>query len=142
MIARLLLACGCATLLAGAAVAAPPAPFTVYYFHGDIRCGTCIMLERATVTAVRDSFAAQLDAGDLGLEVVNFEAPGNEHFVADFALEGPQAVLVAYDGEKVRAWRDLERLWFLASEPEQVRNYLVTETRAFLADPEGEPREE
>jgi len=141
MTARILTACCCAALLGGAAAAAPPAPITVYYFHGDIRCGTCIRLEDATVSAVRDSFAALLVSGDLGLDVVNYETPGNEHFVADFALEGPQAVLVAYDGDEVRAWRDLARIWQLAGEPLEVERYIVAETRAFLADPEGASRE-
>ncbi len=48
---------------------------------------------------------------------------------------------MAYAGYDVRAWRDLERIWQLAAEPLAVERYIVAETRAFLADPEGAAHE-
>lgn len=115
----------------GAANAAPPV--VLYYFHRDIRCTTCVALGDITAWVAEVTFSKQIAAGELGFSVVNYQSKGNEHFVDDFDLEQPSAVLAACRGDSVTQWRNLERIWELSDKPKDLETYLQGEIRAFLA---------
>ncbi len=127
----------CAALVLMLAVAAAagqaPAPdVVVYYFHGDIRCSTCLMLEDLTVRAVRDSFPAQLVNKSLDLQVVNFMSEGDEHFADDFVLEFQSVIVAEFDAGKIVRWKNLERIWDLHDQPARFAAYIAGETRLYL----------
>ena len=130
-------------ILAAAAVRAeaPKTPAVgVYYFHGDIRCDTCRLLEKLTVQAIRDSFPAELEHGIVGLEVVNFMDEGNEHFVDDFGLDHQSVVVVEREGDAVVRWKKLDEIWDLYDRPARFAAYVAGETRLYLDDvPEVAP---
>lgn len=115
----------------GAANAAPPV--RLYYFHRDIRCVTCVALGDITALVAEVTFKKQIAAGELGFSVVNYQSKGNEHFVDDFDLEQPSAVLAACRGDSVTEWRNLEHIWELSDKPKELEAYLQGEIRAFLA---------
>lgn len=121
------------------AQAAPPV--MLYYFHRDIRCTTCVALGDITALVAEVTFKKQVAAGELGFSVVNYQDKGNEHFVGDFDLEQPSAVLAACRGDSVTAWRNLDRIWELSDKPKDLEAYLQGEIRAFLAahGPDGRP---
>jgi hypothetical protein len=106
-----------------------PNAVIVYYFHGDYRCETCLAIESQTVRAVETNFADEIDAGRLRLEIVNFDAPANRHFRADYNLAFG-TVLVQGAGE---AWENLDNVWDLVHEdPADFETYLVDQIRPML----------
>jgi hypothetical protein len=130
------------TLAAGAAAADPASlpDVTVYYFHGDFRCKTCLKLEEMTVETVRDSFATQIEDKVLELRVVNFMSEGNEHFERDFQLEQQSVIVVERDAGKVVRWKNLEKIWDLHDQPLPFAAYIAGETRLYLdGAPESKP---
>ncbi len=130
------------TLAAGTAVAdqAPRPDVTVYYFHGDFRCKTCLKLEEMTVETVRDSFATQIEDKVLELQVVNFMSEGNEHFEQDFQLEQQSVIVVERAAGKVVRWKNLEKIWDLHDQPLRFAAYVAGETRLYLDGvPETKP---
>lgn len=116
---------------AATATAASP-PVRLYYFHRDIRCTTCVALGDITAWVAEVAFRDDIADGELAFETVNYQAPGNEHFVDEFDLEQPSAVLAACDGDSVTAWRNLERIWELSEDHKGLEAYLKAEIRAFL----------
>jgi len=129
-------------LAATVAAAEPPAApdVTVYYFHGDFRCKTCLLLEDLTVRTVRDSFATQLEDKVLDLQVVNFMSEGNEHFADDFALDHQSVVVVERDAGKLVRWKNLEKIWDYTDRPLAFAAYVAGETRLYLdGAPESRP---
>jgi hypothetical protein len=58
----------------------------VTYFSSDVRCATCVRIERLTRETVERNFGPELAIGRIALRTVNLDGPGNEHFVRDYSL--------------------------------------------------------
>jgi len=102
---------------------APPTPdsssqqgnrkVVAYYFHGRVRCVSCVKIETLSRKAVTEGFPKELMNGRLEFRDVNVEEPENRHFIADYKLFSQSLVLVEIrDGRQVR-WRNLEKVWTL-----------------------------
>lgn len=112
-----------------------PEPVTVYYFHGDTRCATCRAIETQTTRVVQERFDQELASEKLRFEIVNFEAPANEHFRGDYDLAFG-SVVVQGIGED-RPWENLADVWTLIHEdPAVFEVYLVEHVRRML-EPAG-----
>ena len=102
---------------------APPIPDTsstdgnqkvlAYYFHGRVRCVSCVKIEKLSRKAITEGFPKDLKNGRLEFRDVNVEEPANRHFIADYRLFSQSLVLVEIrDGRQVR-WRNLDKVWTL-----------------------------
>ncbi len=105
---------------------------TAYYFHGNLRCASCMKIEAYSKEAIEQAFAAELKDGRLAWRVVNTEEKGNEHFVKDYQLYTKSLVLVdAARGRQVR-WKNLEKVWQYLQDKPAFLQYVRAETRAYL----------
>lgn len=113
--------------------AATQAVVTLHYFHRTSRCETCLAIEAMIDEALRTHFAEALESGRLAWRPVNVETPGNEHFVADFALEANAAILVLPDAEPDgRTWEELDRVWELVESRKEFLEYVRDRVDAAL----------
>lgn len=81
----------------------PTGRLIVYYFHGNMRCPTCMTLEEYSKEAVETLFADELNTGRVEFQVVNYDETWNEHFLTDYNLSFRSLVLVEMkDGKEVR----------------------------------------
>ena len=64
------------------------------YFHGKVRCPACRNVEAYAREAVGTGFAEQQRDGRFEWKVIDYEAPGNEHFAKDYQLVAASLVLV------------------------------------------------
>lgn len=103
----------------------------VYYFHGTVRCKTCLAIEGLTREAEAE-FAAELAAGRLDLQVVNLDDPKHEHFVEDYQLSTRCVVLSRRVKDKEREFRRLDWVWDRVHEPEIFLRDMKSEIRALL----------
>jgi VanZ family protein len=104
----------------------------VYYFHGNMRCRTCNKIEAYTKAAITAGFAKELADGSLEIQIVNTDKSENEHFIKDFQLTNRSVVLTRSRGEKLEAWKNLDRIWLLVRKKETFQSYIEDETRAFI----------
>jgi hypothetical protein len=103
-----------------------------YYFHGDVRCATCNKLEAYAGEAIQGGFEDELSSGELVWRTVNYDKPGNEHYIEDYSLPYQSVVLVEQiDGHEM-AYRNLDQIWELVGDKEAYLEYVRTETRHFL----------
>jgi len=109
-----------------------PDGVTVYYFHSKTRCPTCRSIESLAHEAVTGGFADSLKAGRVKWLVVNYELPGNEHFVDRYHLVAPIVVLVRSEGGEVKQWKELPRVWELVDDRDAFTEYVREETRSYL----------
>jgi hypothetical protein len=54
-----------------------------YYFHGTVRCETCLNIEKQAHELVMSRFAAELASERLVFKPVNYDKPENAHFSKD-----------------------------------------------------------
>lgn len=118
--------------LATSTVAAVEPPVTLYYLHGTQRCRTCLSIEAQARGTVEAAFAANLKAGELGFESVNFEQQGNEHFVKEFSLVSSSLVLVERKSGKTVRSKVLPDAWLYAHDESRFRSWLLKEVAGFL----------
>jgi len=104
----------------------------VYYFHGERRCKTCRTIEAFAEETVRGRFAKQLGSGALAWQAINFEQPGNEHFIEDFGLVSSSLVLVEMRDGKAARFEVLQKTWSLVRDKPAFEQYVEEAVRSFL----------
>jgi hypothetical protein len=104
----------------------------VYYFHGNMRCRTCLALERLAKESVETTFAKSIKKGRLEWKTVNVETAGNEHFTNDYKLYTRSVIVsILQDGKEV-SWKNLDRIWTLVRDEEKYKEYITGEVKACL----------
>ena len=82
----------------------------VRYFHGDVRCQTCLQFEDWAKTAAQ-SFPDELASGQLQWQLINFDLPENKHYIKDYNLVEKSLVLVKQENGKTIRWKNVEEFW-------------------------------
>ncbi len=104
-----------------------------YYFHGNIRCMTCRVIEAYAKEAIVTGFPEALKDGRLEWRVVNVEEPGNDHYIQDFQLTTRSVVLERLADGRRQDWKNLQRVWELVrGDKEDFLKYIQDETRAYV----------
>ena len=103
-----------------------------YYFHGTVRCETCLMIEQLAKAVIEQQFSAEFAMNGLVFTSVNYELPEHAHFLTDYKLPCPSLVLVRRIDGKEEAWKLLADTWQLVHEPIRLNAYVETEVRHFL----------
>lgn len=124
---------------AAAPEATSPAPakpaVKVFYFHGKFRCPTCLKIEKLSAQAVREAFPDELKRGLLEWRAVDVDTPENHHFDQEFALESSTLAVARYDGNKLRKYVKLEKVWELVEGDEpNFAAYVKEEIERFMAE--------
>jgi hypothetical protein len=104
----------------------------VYYFHSNTRCESCRKVEAYGQDAVKDGFADKLKSGGIAWHAVNYETPGNEHYVVDYQLVAPNLVLAIFkDGKQVN-WAALKEVVDEVGDKTTFTNLLQRRLREFI----------
>lgn len=109
----------------------------VYYFHGNVRCATCRKIEAYAEEAIRTNFSSEIAAGKLRWLAVNVDEPENSHFIQDYQLVTRSLVLVGMDDDVEKKWKNLEKIWEVVRSQTEFTDYVVKNTRAFMAGGDG-----
>ncbi len=117
---------------------APPAVLqssqvVAYYFHGTIRCETCLAIERQAGEVVTNRFGAELALGLLAFKTLNYDQPQNAHYLKDYKLPCPSLVLVRQKEGKDLDWKLIGQTWEMVQIPPKLDLYIEEELRQFLA---------
>lgn len=119
--------------VSGAAIAPveEPQAVTVYYFHGEMRCVTCLAIETATERVVHAEFGDEIASGNLRYLALNFDAPENRHFREKYDLAFGTVLVQGVDDE--RSWENLGEVWTLIhDDPIAFDAYLVEQIALML----------
>lgn len=103
-----------------------------YYFHGTMRCETCLKIERQAREAIERRFAVEVAEKRLVFQPVNYDQPENAHFLKDYKLACPSLVLAREMGGKEQDWKLLGQTWECVHIPPKLNLYIEEETSKFL----------
>jgi hypothetical protein len=103
-----------------------------YYFHGNVRCPTCLKIEAYSQEALEKAFPEQLASGQLEWQAINTDEVWNTHFIEDFSLQFSSLVIASASGAATKEWKNLEKVWNLVGDKEAFLEYVQTETTPFL----------
>jgi len=102
------------------------------YFHGTVRCETCLKIEKQAQELINSRFAAEVASERLVFKPVNYDKPENAHFAKDYKLPCPSLVLVRQKDGKDQEWKLLGQTWDFVQIPPKLDQYIEEETSKFL----------
>jgi hypothetical protein len=105
-----------------------------YYFHGTVRCETCLKIEKQARETIERKFPMEIGAKRLAVRPVNYEKPENAHFVKDYGLACPSLVLVRQRGGKDEKWKLLDKTWDYIENPVKFDDYVEKEVEKLVAN--------
>lgn len=85
---------------AAIAVQAQNKKLTVYYFHTDHRCPTCLSIEANTQKTLDTYFKDEVKAGKIELVIINVDDKKNEKIAEKFEASGSALILNKVSGKK------------------------------------------
>ena len=112
----------------------PPTGTIVYYFHSAARCAACQRVEDLSRATVETDFAQLRRDDRLRFAAINYEAPGDAHFIKDFDLPGNSLLVAEYRGGRAVRYKLLPEVWALNENRERFAAYVQAEVTAFLAE--------
>ena len=105
-----------------------------YYFHGTIRCETCLTIERQAWVAMQRRFAVEVAEKRLVFQPVNYDQPENAHFLKDYKLPCPSLVVVRQKAGKDEKWKLLGETWEHIENPAKFNEYVEGEVEKLLGN--------
>ena len=103
-----------------------------YYFHGNVRCVSCVRIETLSRKAVTEGFPEDIKSGRLEFREVNVDDPQNRHFIEKYQLSSQSLVIVEIrDGRQVR-WQNMEKVWTLLNSEREFIPYVRDGVSGFL----------
>ena len=116
------------------AESAPGSPrFIATYYLSNIRCPSCLTIEKLTEKTLKTKFPEELAGGLLQWRTINIDEKGNFHFVKDYNLYTKSVIISENkDGKEIR-WKNLPKVWELLGDEDKFARYLTDEINAFMA---------
>ncbi len=125
-----------------AADAAPARPdaLVVYDFRANVRCAACRTLEACSREVVAQQFPAEAADGRIEWHAIDYQTPGNEHWLSDYQLLTGGVVLVQFRDGRPERWTALTETWNMTADRAGLSKYLEDRIRAFQAGTGEEQR--
>jgi hypothetical protein len=105
-----------------------------YYFHGTIRCETCLKIEKQAREAIEARFPVEVSEKRLVFKPVNYDKPENAHFLKDYKLPCPSLVVVREKGGKTEKRKLLDKTWEHVENPIKFNEYVEGEIEKLLSE--------
>lgn len=102
-----------------------PDVIQVTYFSSDVRCATCIRIERLTRETVEKNFPAEIKSGRIVLQTINLDGPGNEHYVQDYQLISKTVIVSDRAKGQEVGWENLQDVWSKQKDERAFEAYVV-----------------
>ncbi len=118
--------------VAAAAVApARPDALVVYDFRANVRCTACRTLEACSHEVVAQRFSAEAADGRIEWHAIDYQTPGNEHWLSDYQLLTGGIVLVQFRDGRPERWTALTETWNMTADRASLSRYLEDCIREF-----------
>ncbi len=104
-----------------------------YYFHGTVRCESCLAIEKRAGEVVTNRFGAEIALGRLTFRSLNYDQPENAHYLKDYKLPCPSLVLVRQKNGEDQERKLLGQTWEMVQIPPKLDAYIEEELAQFLA---------
>ena len=104
--------------------ALPDDGIVVVNFHAARRCEACREIGAEARMLVETDFGDDLKSGRMQWRAINYEAPGNKHFIQDYDLTTSTIVVTRREGGRDVEWQRLDGVWEHVFDGPAMRTYL------------------
>jgi|YNPMSStandDraft_2_1061718.scaffolds.fasta_scaffold19107_3 hypothetical protein len=104
----------------------------VIYFHGPIRCHTCLQIENEAQMTIKSNFEKELKSGKLSFESIDYVSDTLNNYEKQYKLENQSLIIAKYENGKQTKWKKLEKIWNLTGNYDRMSRYISSEIKKFL----------
>ena len=119
--------------VAAAAAAAPAREVVVTYFTTNIRCESCLTIERLTRESLDTCFAAELADGRMRFQMINTSLPENRHFTDDYDISLKTVVVSDRRAGREVNWKRFDQVWDLLDDPAAFHDMMCAGVRGVMS---------
>lgn len=132
LFAVLLTICSCTGNSTTAQPNEPAAPVEVMYFHGKMRCATCIAIEEQTQQVIQKHYAEQVADGTLALRIIDLSTKEGKALGEQYEVAFSSLLVVGHNEPQTK--NDLTEMAFdyARAEPAEFEKRLTTTINALL----------
>ncbi|WP_145298815.1 nitrophenyl compound nitroreductase subunit ArsF family protein [Crateriforma conspicua] len=123
---------GTQNAMSQAPVKSPPDRVIAMYFHRTQRCPTCKMMGGYSEQAVTKGFAKQLADGSVEFRMIDYEKKENAALAQAYKVKGPALIVAQIRSDKVRQYKDLEKIWSLVREKDKFIAYVQSNVKEYM----------
>lgn len=106
----------------------------VYYFHGDMRCPTCMKLEGYAKESLETHFSDELASGRVIWKPINTDQNANTHFIEDYQLTSKSVIVsVRRDGREMHR-ENLDEIWDRVGDKQDYMEYVRGHVAQYLSE--------
>lgn len=102
------------------------------YFTTNFCCPSCYQIEDLIRRTLETRFAEELASGTLVFRTINFDQPGNRHYVNDYQLVSKTVIVSRREGGQETGWNNLQEVWMKLSSPADFQAYIAAKVEASL----------
>jgi thiol-disulfide isomerase/thioredoxin len=106
----------------------------VVYFHGNIRCPTCLKIERTAEEVVKTRFGEALEGGTMQWAAINYDVPENELLAEELGIETPSLVVLEAENGRAARHRTFPETWDLIGDEAAFADYVRDGIARFLEE--------
>ena len=77
--------------------AAAPGAIRIYYFHGSIRCHTCVSVDENTHQYLKELFPVKMDKGEIVFQSINIDKDERPDLVKKYQIYGQTLLFIKSD---------------------------------------------
>lgn len=114
------------------AFSTPKNEVRVIYFHGPIRCHTCLQIENEAQMTIKSNFEKELKSGKLSFESIDYVSDTLNNYEKQYKLENQSLIIAKYENGKQTKWKKLEKIWNLTGNYDRMSRYISSEIKKFL----------
>lgn len=110
-----------------------PDVIQVTFFSSDVRCTTCVRIERLTRECVERNFAQELLSGRVRFRTINLDESGNQHFIRDYRLISKTVIVSDLAKGQEVGWENMQNVWTKQRDEAAFEAYIVDAVRRHLS---------
>lgn len=105
----------------------------VMYFHGPVRCPTCLAIEKFTESAVNSNFEKELANGKITFSSIDFQTDSTEHFAEDYKFDTQTLIIAKFLNGRQIQYKNLDKIWDLSGNYTKFEKYIKKEITSLIA---------
>ena len=102
----------------------------VLYFHGTIRCHTCLQIEEFTKLTMEIRFQDEIQRGKIVWKPIDYEKENDTASVRKYGLENQALIISKVVNGRETEWRKLSRIWEMVEDFNGFQEYVAENIRS------------
>lgn len=104
----------------------------VYYFHGPIRCHTCLQIENEIKMTLNQKFDKELKNKKIEFDCIDYVSDTSNNYEKQYNLENQALIIAKFENGKQVKWKNLDKIWKFTGNYDRMSRYISSEIKEYL----------